>query len=157
MEKITNQKEALHSKNLCRFVVMVCVLVVILSAVVSHGLLYNRDYSNYREMSWPFGISLDHFGKVYITYPVANVIKCYSIDGNHTSKWGSYEFYDGNIDNKFGITIDSEGYIYVIDAPNCRIQKFGQNGEFLTNLQRHAVDDRQTIKPCWQNTYNTCD
>jgi len=45
----------------------------------------------------------------------------------------NYVFY-----NLSGITFDSEENIFVLDAGNCRIQKFDKNGSFLQTIGRRG-------------------
>ncbi|MFC5530320.1 SMP-30/gluconolactonase/LRE family protein [Cohnella yongneupensis] len=45
--------------------------------------------------------------------------------------WGSLGTGDGQFNHPSGIAIDSEGYIYVADSGNNRIQKFDSEGRFI--------------------------
>ncbi|MBT3272270.1 MAG: hypothetical protein HN368_03875 [Spirochaetales bacterium] len=45
--------------------------------------------------------------------------------------WGSYGTGEGEFDYPNGIAVDSNGFIYVADSGNSRIQKFDSNGDFI--------------------------
>lgn len=45
--------------------------------------------------------------------------------------WGSYGEEKGQFNEPTGITVDSEGFVYVADTQNNRIQKFDKNGKFF--------------------------
>ncbi len=50
---------------------------------------------------------------------------------NFETKWGTTGAGDGEFDNTGGVVVDSEGYVYVADSGNHRIQKFDSNGNFI--------------------------
>jgi hypothetical protein len=46
-------------------------------------------------------------------------------------KWGSFGYGDGDFDTPRSVAVDSNGYVYVADTANHRIQKFDSFGVFL--------------------------
>jgi hypothetical protein len=50
---------------------------------------------------------------------------------NFETKWGTTGTGDGEFYNTGGVVVDSEGYVYVLDSGNDRIQKFDSNGNFI--------------------------
>ena len=48
------------------------------------------------------------------------------------TRWGSYGTGDGQFRSVAGIDVDSSGYVYVTDAVNHNIQKFTNDGTFVT-------------------------
>jgi sugar lactone lactonase YvrE len=50
--------------------------------------------------------------------------------------WGSSGGSNGLFRNPGGIALDSQGYIYVADSENHRIQKFDANGNFISSLNK---------------------
>ncbi|WP_340820388.1 hypothetical protein [Methanolobus sp. WCC4] len=50
---------------------------------------------------------------------------------NFETKWGTAGTGDGEFDTTGGVVVDSEGYVYVADSGNHRIQKFDSNGNFI--------------------------
>jgi tripartite motif-containing protein 71 len=47
-------------------------------------------------------------------------------------KWGSYGKGEGQFDLPTTLTADSSGFIYVTELNNDRVQKFDDNGKFIT-------------------------
>jgi len=59
-------------------------------------------------------------------------------------RWGSgNSSADGEFYNPWGITTDSEGYVYVVDSRNHRIQKFTADGTYLTQWGSAGSGDGQ--------------
>ena len=53
----------------------------------------------------------------------------------------------GEIQDPEGIAINSKGNIFVADTNNHRIQKFDNNGNFITMWGSEGTDDYQFIEP----------
>ena len=54
---------------------------------------------------------------------------------------------DGEFDLPWGITQDSEGFLYVADWRNDRIQKFTQDGEFVAKFGESGDGEGQFNRP----------
>ena len=50
---------------------------------------------------------------------------------------------DGQFSNPTGLAVDSLGFVYVIDYNNNRIQKFTNDGTFVTKWGSQGSADRQ--------------
>ena len=83
-------------------------------------------------------LALDRDGNIYVVGDIFRTDKSYikKFDPNGTILWqvgrkgsGNSEFFFPN-----GITLDSNGNIYVADSGNHRIQKFDSNGNYLTEF-----------------------
>ena len=87
-------------------------------------------------------------GEFYVAdgYSNARVHK-YSPDGDYLFSWGESGTAEGQFNIVHNITTDSEGWVYVADRENHRIQIFSDKGKFETqwvNLSRAAticIDD----------------
>ena len=82
-------------------------------------------------------------GDLYVAdgYSNANVHK-YSADGEFIESWGDSGTDPGSFNIVHNIDIDNEGYVYVADRENRRIQIFNDQGKFETqwvNLSRAAA------------------
>jgi len=50
---------------------------------------------------------------------------------NFLLEWGQHGTARGEFNQPIGISVDSEGNVYVSDSGNDRIQKFSNNGKFI--------------------------
>ena len=92
-----------------------------------------------------------------VTYPDGTVIEyTYDEAGNRLSVivfyypvliWGSAGTGDGQFDGPGGVAVDSQGYVYVADRGNDRIQKFDSEGTFITAWGSSGTGDGQFNKP----------
>src|SRR4051812_10111307 len=62
-------------------------------------------------------------------------------------KWGSYGTGNGQFISPSGIAVDSSDNVYVVDAGNNRIQKFTNNGTFITTWGSYGTGNGQFISP----------
>ncbi|MCC2647621.1 MAG: pknD, partial [Nitrososphaeraceae archaeon] len=61
-----------------------------------------------------------------------NIQKFTAADGKFITKWGTEGDSKGQLNSPAGIDVDSSGNLYVADDGNSRIQKFTNNGDFIT-------------------------
>jgi tripartite motif-containing protein 71 len=99
----------------------------------------------------PVGIALDIEGNLYVMDTKNSRVQKFDSDGNFLLMWGS----PGNENGQFLITIpdegrlavDTQGYVYVLDDSNFRIQKFDSNGNFLTKWGTRGNAEGQFEEP----------
>ncbi|MCK4803922.1 MAG: VWA domain-containing protein [Spirochaetes bacterium] len=90
------------------------------------------------ELSAPFGIAGGPRGNIYVVDNANNRIQKFDSSGNFITRWGGLKRrrHEGESDGKFykleGVAVDSNGYVYVTDTGNNRIQKFDSSGNFIT-------------------------
>jgi hypothetical protein len=63
------------------------------------------------------------------------------------TKWGTSGNGDGQFDRPLGVTADFNGYVYVVDAYNNRIQKFTVDGDYVTKWGQRGSGIGQFITP----------
>ena len=64
-------------------------------------------------------------------------------------QWGSQGSGQGQFNNPFGVAVDSRGNVYVADRDNYRIQKFDNNGTYLTQWGSKGKSGSGTFfEPC---------
>ena len=63
--------------------------------------------------------------------------------GGFLLKWGSSGSGNGQFNSPHGVSVDSEGSVYVTDRGNNRVQKFTNTGGFLTKFGSAC-----TTQPC---------
>ncbi len=96
------------------------------------------------QFNWPAAIAVAPDGAVYVVDNGNSRIEKFDGNGNFVSKWGSYCSTDTNWDGlpdqdcngqfyyPYSITTDADGFVYVADSGNQRIQKFDSNGIFVS-------------------------
>ena len=78
-------------------------------------------------------------GRLFISdgYGNARVLE-YSAKGERVREWGKAGHGPGELNLPHGITIDSQGVIYVADRENGRVQRFSTEGRFLGSWDFHG-------------------
>ena len=101
------------------------------------------------QFSLPSAITVGEDGFVYVVDADNHRVQKFTSGGQFILKWGSYGTDDGKFDFKTesdpcrgGLTTDAEGYVYVSDSGNDRIQKFTPDGQFV---EKYGM-------PSWQTT-----
>lgn len=62
-------------------------------------------------------------------------------------QWGHYGGLPGEFNNEQGIAVDDQGFVYVADMDNFRIQKFAADGSFAVQWGTEGVGDGQFLNP----------
>jgi sugar lactone lactonase YvrE len=119
------------------------------------------------EFKDPIGIALDSEGYIYVVDTVNNRVQKFSSNGQLIGWWGKDEnrytgWHDpgsgafpnrsggaenGAFDLPMGIAIDTDGYVYVSDSRNNRIQKFDSQGNYITKWGAEGHGDREFLMP----------
>lgn len=73
----------------------------------------------------PFGLSVDPLNRVFVADTGNDQVQVFTTSGAFVSRWGAEGTADGQFDWPADVAIDGDGFIYVVDAFNNRIQKFG--------------------------------
>jgi streptogramin lyase len=101
----------------------------------------------------PSGIAVGTDGSVYVANTRRHRIEKFDSDGNFIKDWGGFCVTDSDWDGvpdkpcegEFyypqGIAVDSDGYVYVADTENNRIQKFNSNGDFIEKWENSIAGD----------------
>ena len=74
-------------------------------------------------------IAFNKNGDLYVTH--YDYIYKFRPDGTLLHAWGGHGTGDGEFDDATRITVDADGYVYVIDNGNNRVQKFTSDGAFV--------------------------
>lgn len=129
------------------------------AATNAAGIIYITDYFNDRVLkfspdgalltAWgntgtgdgqfisPAGIVVSSDGYIYVADNWNNRIQKFTPDGGFVAKWGknsgdgSSGTGDGEFSSPSGLAIDTDGFVYVADTGNDRIQKFTADGAFV--------------------------
>jgi sugar lactone lactonase YvrE len=107
--------------------------------------------SDDRHFNRPGGLAIDLHDYIYVVDSNNNCIKKFDAEGNHLNfsdtitNLGICDDIGGLGDGEFnlptGMTIDSDGYIYVADAGNHRVQKFYPDGTFYKKWESEGISD----------------
>ena len=89
----------------------------------------------------PEGIAADSDGNLYVSDSYNYRVQKFSPDGDFLRKWGEAGGEDGMFGpsdrtekGPSGIAVVPDGFVYVADPVNHRVQKFDQSGKFVTSL-----------------------
>jgi len=74
-------------------------------------------------------------------------IQKFDSDGQLVDKWGSSGSGDGEFNTPRGITVDRNGFVYVVDYGNHRIQKFTSGGQFKSTWGSSGSGDGEFRYP----------
>ena len=86
-------------------------------------LLYNLqcDTNGVRKLTLPYGVCVSGC-YVYVTNRAAHSISVFTTEGNYVTSFGQHGQKDGDFDNPRCVCTDQDGFIYVADWHNNRVQ-----------------------------------
>ncbi len=102
----------------------------------------------------PTDVAVSADGTFYVSdgYGNSRVIK-FSKDGTYLFEWGKFGNKQGEFNIPHGIDLDKNGYVYVADRENNRIQKFDSEGNFITLWQNQTTDQLYSVTIDNQKNY----
>jgi predicted membrane-bound mannosyltransferase/DNA-binding beta-propeller fold protein YncE len=109
------------------------------TVVIDAGVIISSD--DQRQFDAPRDIAIAPDGTLYVADSRNHRILHFDSDGNYLSEFGQFGASDyntnvmapgGYFNEPWGIAVSPDGSIYVADTWNNRIQKFDENGNFLT-------------------------
>ena len=101
---------------------------------------------------YPRGLATSPDGVVYIADSGNNRVQKFDLDGNLINAWGKFGFAwrgaeAGKFDVPWGVATDQQGFLYVSDTSNARIQKFQPDGTPLLKWGRDGGYDGAMFYP----------
>jgi len=95
---------------------------------------------------YPRGLTTSPEGDVYVADSGNNRVQKFDSEGNILASWGKFGFAwrgadVGKFDTPWGVTTDKQGFLYVSDTTNARIQKFQSDGTPLLKWGRDGAYD----------------
>ncbi|MFP4498408.1 MAG: hypothetical protein ACLFQV_09385 [Vulcanimicrobiota bacterium] len=81
------------------------------------------------------GLCSDSESNLYYAYFDGDEVVKYSSAGGFITRWGAYGYGQGQFDEPRFIASDSSNNIYVLDSGNLRIQKFDNDGNFISIIE----------------------
>ncbi|WP_349569876.1 NHL repeat-containing protein [Azotobacter salinestris] len=106
---------------------------VVKADLEGHQLLaWGKSGPGPEEFLFPFGITVDDDGSVYVSDTGKHVIKKFNSDGKFILEFGSYGVKEGQFYKPKGISFDADKKrLYVMDFGNHRAQVFDKDGKFI--------------------------
>jgi sugar lactone lactonase YvrE len=116
--------------------------------------IFNNDGSfvkRFGDLNSPSGIAVDTSENIYVIEQNNDRIVKYDSSGNLQTTWGSkgtgtgqFDFRNGSLS---GIAIDGQGFVYVADMANHRIQKFTSGGEYVLHWGSQGIEAGELSSP----------
>jgi tripartite motif-containing protein 71 len=110
--------------------------------------------SDPNSFSGPVDLAFDPSGNLYVLDSLNSRVQKFAPDGSFIKVWGKFGSADGEFNlidsNGVGlgsIAVDLEGFVYVADTFNSRIQKFDSNGNFLLSWTNLGGDGTKLNRP----------
>ncbi len=69
-------------------------------------------------------------GDIYVVDSGNNRIQRFDSEGNYLSEFGSFGTENGQFNSPWGVAVDNDGFVFVTDAKNSRVQKFAPGRVF---------------------------
>lgn len=108
------------------------------------------------QFNWPGGIAVDPAGNVFVVDHFNSRIEKFTNGGSFISKWGSQGSGNGQFEYPWCVAVDASGNVYVADSgdeagetdnDNNRIEKFTNDGRFITTWGSYGLGDGQFNYP----------
>ncbi len=132
--------------------------VYVLSSSASEVKIYNDQLILQNTISVsatnPKGVAVDSDNKIYVADTGADRILRYTSGGTLDPTFdddgivGQPGTGDGEFDQPWGIAVDFDGYVYVTDSANNRVQIFNSIGTFFGKWGDSGTGDGQMNSPC---------
>lgn len=91
-------------------------------------------------MDKPYGVAVSQ-GRVYVGDTVGRHIAMFDLNKGEYKRFGDAE--PGAVRMPFGIKVDKQGQVYVVDGSQKRVQVYDRDGKFITSLAK----DRDWQRP----------
>lgn len=102
--------------------------------------------SDQSHFNLPTDVAVSNDGSFFISdgYGNSRIMK-FSNNGEYLYEWGKFGSNEGEFNIPHGIDLDNSGNVYVADRENNRIQKFDNQGNFITSWQNTETDQLYSV------------
>ncbi|HEX7881031.1 MAG TPA: hypothetical protein VF720_16595 [Candidatus Eisenbacteria bacterium] len=104
------------------------------------------DYVLEFAVAFPGGVDVDDAGNVFVVGGTDQVFK-FSSTGEPITSWGGTGSDPGQFRFPLDVAVDSQGFVYVVDWMNHRVQKFTNDGGFVLAFGSEGTGDGQFMTP----------
>jgi predicted membrane-bound mannosyltransferase/sugar lactone lactonase YvrE len=117
---------------------------------ISPDIIIGQTGSSEGQFQSPRSIAIAPDGSIYVADSRNNRIQHLSSSGEVINTWGKYadiaqgEAPGGTFNEPWGIAVAPDGYVYVADTWNYRIQKFTADGEFISMFGTNGFGETPT-------------
>ncbi|MFN7930128.1 MAG: hypothetical protein U0Y68_19830 [Blastocatellia bacterium] len=109
------------------------------------------NYLTQWPVATPAGIGVDPAGNVFVVEQATLLVRKFTNTGVPILSWGGAGTGNGQFggppNGPIGLAIDNNGNVYVVDTVNNRVQKFNNNGVYLTQFGTPGAADGQFDLP----------
>jgi DNA-binding beta-propeller fold protein YncE len=88
--------------------------------------------------------AVTHAGLLVVPSVIDSSIQIHDTLGNLVHEWGSMGTGQGQFDQPWGVAVDADDNIYVVDHNNYRVQIFNPSGDFVTEFGVEGEADHNT-------------
>ena len=99
------------------------------------------------EFSYPWGVTCDGTGGVYVADSANNRIQVFTASGKFLRKFGRRGKEEGELDYPVGVAVDSRGMVFVSESDNHRISVFTTEGQFVKSFGQYGGNAGQFKHP----------
>ena len=107
----------------------------------------NKPVRVVRGLDRPKGTAINSKGQMIVVEASGSCVSVLTPEGEKIRTFGTKGSGNGQLSVAVGVTVDKDGYIYVADQCNHRIQKFSPEGEFVATVGRFENNRLQFNNP----------
>lgn len=91
--------------------------------------VFSKEGTPIKEWDCQYPTDIDIYGDfLYAALPDSHCVAKYTLGGDLQEKWGPGEVKETDFIGPSGVSVDTNGNVYVTDAGQCRVQKFSSEG-----------------------------
>lgn len=117
---------------------------------------WGRPGNGNDEFASPVGIAADGAGNVYVVDHGNHRVQKFNVSSasgtwqaTHVRTWGGLGNGPGQLNNPYGIALDSQNTLWVADGGNGRVVRFDANGNYMSVVGWPGTGDGQFVTPTW--------
>ena len=101
------------------------------------------------EFAFPWGVTCDSTGNVYVAGSANNRIQVFTAGGKFQRKFGRRGKGEGELNFPVGVAVDSRGMVFISESKNHRISVFTTEGQFVKSFGQCGTKPGEFDHPRW--------